>query len=123
MPEYDFRCDACGHEREITQSIHDPLPDPGKCPNCKKREWRQDFRRKSLILRDGDPKSVAQQAERNRKAMGEEQHQMKVDELLGPAGRAKRDAPAPWWRDKGSKPLDLSKVKNTQDYIMTGEKN
>ena len=32
MPTYDYRCDACGHRFEMTQSIKD---DPITiCPNC-----------------------------------------------------------------------------------------
>jgi putative FmdB family regulatory protein len=32
MPTYDYRCDACGHELELFQSIRDPVK--RKCPAC-----------------------------------------------------------------------------------------
>lgn len=34
MPTYDYRCDACGHEFELFQSMKDPVKK--KCPQCKK---------------------------------------------------------------------------------------
>lgn len=39
MPTYDYRCDACGHEFELYQSI---TSDPEKkCPECKKNKLRR----------------------------------------------------------------------------------
>jgi putative FmdB family regulatory protein len=32
MPTYDYRCDACGHEMELFQSISDSVK--RKCPEC-----------------------------------------------------------------------------------------
>ena len=34
MPTYDYRCQACGHEFENFQSIHQPAL--RKCPKCRK---------------------------------------------------------------------------------------
>ncbi len=32
MPTYDYRCDQCGHEFELFQSMSDPVK--RKCPEC-----------------------------------------------------------------------------------------
>ena len=34
MPTYDYRCNACGHEFELFQSMSDSVKK--KCPQCKK---------------------------------------------------------------------------------------
>lgn len=34
MPTYDYRCNACGHEFELFQSMSDSVKK--KCPECKK---------------------------------------------------------------------------------------
>ncbi|MFI4898491.1 MAG: FmdB family zinc ribbon protein [Phycisphaerales bacterium JB059] len=34
MPTYDYRCNACGHEFELFQSMSDPVKK--KCPKCAK---------------------------------------------------------------------------------------
>lgn len=39
MPTYDYRCDACGHEFELFQSI--TAEPEKKCPECKKRKLRR----------------------------------------------------------------------------------
>ncbi len=39
MPTYDYRCDACGHEFELFQSIT-AAPEK-KCPACGKRKLRR----------------------------------------------------------------------------------
>ena len=39
MPTYEYRCDACGHEFEQSQSIKDgPLK---KCPKCGKLKLKR----------------------------------------------------------------------------------
>jgi len=35
MPTYDYRCNACGHEFELFQSMSDPVK--RTCPKCKKK--------------------------------------------------------------------------------------
>lgn len=55
--------------------------------------------------------------------MGPELCRLEEEKLLGPAGLARRNAPTPWWRDGADKPLDVSKVKDTTRYVMTGEKD
>ena len=39
MPNYDYKCQACGHEWELFQSMNDS---PVKsCPSCKKRKAKR----------------------------------------------------------------------------------
>jgi putative FmdB family regulatory protein len=39
MPIYEYRCDACGHEKEVLQRMSDkPL---AKCPKCGKRRFHK----------------------------------------------------------------------------------
>jgi len=39
MPIYEYRCDACGHEKEVLQRMSDkPLT---KCPKCGKRRFHK----------------------------------------------------------------------------------
>jgi putative FmdB family regulatory protein len=39
MPIYEYRCDACGHEKEVLQRMSDkPLV---KCPKCGKRRFHK----------------------------------------------------------------------------------
>lgn len=122
MPLYDGVCQSCGHEQEIEKSMS--VDFPVRCPGCRKKKFVQDWSKpKSLILRDGTPTTVGQQAERNAKEMGKELAARKADELLGEKGAARKKAPAPWWRKPGDKPLDLSRVKDTRRYIDTGEKD
>ena len=40
MPTYDYKCDACGHNWELYQSMNDSPRK--KCPKCKKYK-RNDF--------------------------------------------------------------------------------
>jgi len=37
MPLYEYRCDACSAQFEITQSVHDRMEDT-ECPSCHARQ-------------------------------------------------------------------------------------
>ncbi len=39
MPTYDYRCDACGHELDLFQSMTESPKK--KCPNCKKLKLKR----------------------------------------------------------------------------------
>lgn len=39
MPTYDYRCDACGHELELFQSMSEPAK--RKCPDCGKLKLKR----------------------------------------------------------------------------------
>lgn len=120
MPSYEFYCEDCKIAQEITQSILLPLPE--KCPKCNSDKWSQRYTGGLDGFVEQEATTVGQLGERNARKMGKERHDKKCDELLGPTKVAQRDAPRPWWRDD-DKPLDLSKVKNTERYIKTGRKD
>lgn len=124
MPLYDVICTNCNFSQtDFEKSIHVDL-ETVKCPSCKKRKLLQDYSKpKPMILRDNTPKTVGQVAERNAKIMGKELHQLEGEKILGEKGMKKKKAETPWWRPEGSKPLDVTKIKDTAKYIRTGEKD
>lgn len=90
-------------------------PHPDECPECGSHDYYQDFSGYNQVCRDGSPRTVMQQAERNARTGGE-LYQKSVDEIEP----AHKKAVSPW-RKPGSKPPDLKKIKNIQRYIETGE--
>lgn len=124
MPTYALQCSACGAAYEHIQSIKDRLPT--RCAECQSEGLTQDFSGYRLsngfAIVVGEPTTVGQQAERNARSMGGELAAKEAEKILGAKGLAKRDAPTPFWRESGSKPLDLSKVSDVSRYVATGEK-
>jgi len=51
MPTYDYKCDACGHEFELFQSI--TAPAKKKCPECSKLKLRRLFGTGAAIVFKG----------------------------------------------------------------------
>lgn len=120
MPYYAYYCSACAHADEVQQSIHKPLPT--HCPKCGKKTWLQDYAAKRPVVNDGVPRSVMQQAEQNAKRDGKELTRLKAEQMLGADEVARREGKIakPWWRD-GDKPLDVTRLKDPQHYVLTGE--
>jgi len=114
-------CHACDYAFEHKQSIHDPVL--RKCPKCTKEALEQDYSKKQISINDGVCKTIGQQAEKNRKEMSKELFQREAERMAGPKAAAKRNAKTPWWREEGTKALDLKSVKDTKKFILTGEKN
>ena len=51
MPNYDYECDACGHEWEMFQRmVEDPIK---QCPECKKKKARRLFGTGAAIMFKG----------------------------------------------------------------------
>lgn len=51
MPNYDYQCDACGHEWEMFQRmVEDAIK---KCPECKKKKARRLFGTGAAIMFKG----------------------------------------------------------------------
>ena len=51
MPNYDYECDACGHEWEMFQRmVEDAIK---KCPKCKKKKARRLFGTGAAIMFKG----------------------------------------------------------------------
>lgn len=117
MPKYNMICEDCEHEEILTKSIH--LPFPANCPKCKSKKYRVNFAKSRTTFWDKTIKTVGQQAEKNRKDMGEELYQRKIEELGGNKPKPK----TPWWRKEGSKPLKVEDIKDVRKYIETGDKS
>jgi putative FmdB family regulatory protein len=43
MPAYDYQCETCGHEFEVSHGMD--APGPAKCPECGKRKVKRQFKR------------------------------------------------------------------------------
>lgn len=123
MSWYYTSC-VCGFKDpdfEKPMSINFPL----KCPSCKKKTLVQDYSiPKDTIYSDLTPKCIGQQVERNKKAMGQEQCQLKEESMLTEHDKKKAKAKKPWyWNKDQKKPLDVSTIKNIGDYIEHGVKD
>lgn len=141
MPTYEYACDNCSHGYEEFRSIS--KPHPKKCPKCKQPygdKFRQVYGTPNFIMAN-QPTTVGQQAEINAKRMGKERMQMMQDAAKQRKSKFKGKLPAgakinttgsdepPWFRsgvikgtEKLAKPLDVSKIKDTEKFIRTGEK-
>ena len=123
MSWYPVVCLKCNHTEP---DFYKPMPKdwPVECPNCKQVELMWDCSAPmDFVLQDLTPKTAGQDAERNKKRWGKELTQIKAEQILGPKEMERRASPTPWWREDGSKPLDLTKVKDVQKYVHTGDKS
>lgn len=118
---YNLVCTKCEHAFEHIQPMKDPML--RKCPKCRALALEQDFSQKNVIVNDGVPRTVGQQAEYNAKKAGKQVHEALAEQMLSEQTKKKKNTPTPWFREKGSKPLDVSKIKDTTKFIMTGEKD
>ncbi len=99
MPTYDYRCDQCGHEFELFQSMSDPVK--RKCPECSELRLKRLIGTGGAVLFKGsgfyetDYRSDSYQkgAEAEKKAKsessGEKKEKSKSKEK---GGEAKKDA-------------------------------
>ena len=77
MPIYEYRCNACGYETEIFQSMN--AKNIKKCPNCLQKKFEK-------LISGGchafvtAVTTLGQLAERNSKSMGDELVAKKMDE-------------------------------------------
>jgi len=140
IPSYSYVC-SCGNNLELFQGYSEPLP--VQCPFCGEKEnFHQDYQNnKSLGIVKGFDSctTFGQVAEYNEKRLGKEQLQLrreadeekrrnrKFKRLPKGAKVVKPTKEIPWWREgkvpglkKMKKPLNLNKVKDTKDYIVTG---
>lgn len=120
MPTYEYHCDDCGRGHEEVRSIHKAGPEA--CPACSSANFRQVFGAPT-VWAYGNPTTVGQQAELNARRAGKEQ----TEKMF--AGARPERPPPPWYRDgsvpgvpKLDKPLDLSTVRDVNDYVLNGRK-
>lgn len=135
MLTYEYVCGSCAFVFSARQSIHDsPLVE---CPGCGRDSLRRQFFAVDVISRD-EPKTVAQQADRNEKSMGRHELEDKRREAGGGTPRTKPERP--WWRKTDKVDTELAKLapnvviekgkvvkseplgQKAMDYIMTGSK-
>ncbi|MGH7163247.1 MAG: FmdB family zinc ribbon protein [Planctomycetota bacterium] len=89
MPTYDYRCDACGHEMALFQSITEPRA--RKCPKCSKRRLRRLIGSGAGIIFKGSG-FYETDYKRNRSPSSKETPKTEKKKDSAPA---KKDAPAP----------------------------
>ncbi len=91
MPTYDYRCDACGHELEIFQSMTESAK--RKCPECGKLKLRRQigsgggilFKGSGFYQTDYRSDSYKKAAEADKKASKPESTEKKKDAKAGDA--------------------------------------
>jgi putative FmdB family regulatory protein len=113
MPTYDYRCDACGHEFELFQSITAPVQK--KCPACGKLKLQRLIGTGAGILFKGGgfyetdyrSESYKKSAEAETKAAsgGAEKSEAKTDAKAEQKAESKAEKPA---SDAGAKPSGAS---------------
>lgn len=109
MPTYEFACDHCETRIEFTQSIKTDLPKA--CKVCGKTypDFHQVYGNITFIARSG-------------------QNAFECSIKRQPLNPEPVDTEPPWFRSgevpglpRMDKPLDISKIKDTQRYIETGD--
>ena len=50
---YDYTCEDCGHEWEVSKTMS--APDPKRCPNCKNKSVRRRWTSPSVTYKDRPP--------------------------------------------------------------------
>ena len=102
MPTYDYRCDACGHEFELFQSIT-AAPEK-KCPACGKRKLRRLIGIGAAVLVGGGSSSRgSDEAESSSGSSSEEGAGASKSETTA-KGDAKSTSPGDSSSDKTGKP-------------------
>ena len=48
MPIFDFKCEACGHSKELLRKISDPITT--QCPECHKETFKKQVSAPSFQL-------------------------------------------------------------------------
>jgi hypothetical protein len=140
LPTYAFQC-PCGYAEDVYLDYSDELP--RNCPECGKGEsegFGQDYsqnRPVGWVYGFDNARTFGQVSEYNHRRLGKELSEKMQEEASRPRkspwsklpGAAEPEKPeTPWWRDGSvpglkpmEKPLDLSRVKDTEHYIQTGE--
>ena len=139
MPTYNFVCETCESQWELTQSINDQLPDT--CPQCGGTEedgvFHQIYSGENFCFCRQEPTTVGQQAEINARRVGKEQIELMAEKSKpanhkgefsrkfkgGTKTTERYKASRPWWRPHSDKPLDVKKLKDPTKYILTGKDN
>ncbi len=122
---FEYQCEACQEVFDFWLTMSQKRPK--KCPSCGKHGLNQLFTTNVICNFIESAKTFGKAAEINAKREGkagiermEENDPVKIEQ-------DKQKKNTPWWRSgkhgtkKRDKPLDISKIKDTQKYIETGE--
>ena len=113
MPTYDYECSECGYQEEVFQKFsEDPLV---TCTSCGETSFRRVMLQPPLAFIKGEPNTIGQLADRNRKKMGtyelqDREQSDNMEEYM--AGKEERNT-----RNKINKMTDAQKRR----YIERGD--
>lgn len=116
---YSYHCATCGN---FKLNVDFDVRLKQLCPRCgelAKYKGGTDVRFSSGKV---DYVSVEKQSEINRKNIGETAFKQMIKDDPIVKGRTPNNEEKAFWRD-GGKPLDLKEIKDTEKYIMTGDKS
>lgn len=145
MPLYPYQCMSCGYAFDEIQGMNDdPLE---TCPACKHVGFLKRLFGVPNAIVHGSPRCVGQLAEDNTRKLVAKHGKERAKEIIhertyGKAGKQLKlpagvipvsrpdSVDIPWFRSgevEGTgpqleKPLDITTVKNTEKFIMTGDK-
>lgn len=138
MPTYNFICEACESPLiEFEQPMTIPLPT--RCPFCNETnedKFHQIYNGDNFVFCRGEPTTFGQQAERNAKRVGREQIEAMVEQSKVANHKGKRaftlpsggtptneryKATRPWWRPDSDKPLDITRIKDKNAFVLEGK--
>ncbi len=95
MPCYPMKCESCGHDEELMQSIKLELPK--NCPRCGAADYTQDLTKRHGIYNPytdyANPKTLGAQADINtRKLDGKRREDAQEKKIKQPKPKK------PWWK-------------------------
>src|SRR5688572_12168275 len=122
MPLYDYVCDGCNSEMEISQSYNDDHLT--KCTNCKQERLRRLIWAPFFYVK-GEPKTLMQQAEPNSKKFGKAEcleRELRAEERVEKAAKAsgkpvKKKGITSWFRNGSMQRLTRSDKPLTESQI------
>ena len=122
MPTYVFKCEECGYELEVEQSIKKPTPNRKKCPACGKNKLERLLFAPHVYNKPGDDNiTLGLLADRNTERLSSDQKQA-IDEKHGRKKEKKEGKN--FWETSKKNMQQISEMTPAQKkkYIETGEK-
>jgi uncharacterized protein YbaR (Trm112 family) len=120
---YSYFCKKCAKNFKYQLSFEEWRDEDLACPICHQKLkylTSQDIREGNNI----NYISAEKVSDQNKKRIGEEAYKEMCE--ADPVVKGRMDwkkEEKPWWRAGMDKPLKLSDIKDTEKYIMTGDKN
>ncbi len=130
MIQHKYYCKVCYKHSSFTMSCHDkpPLSIELECPYCQQKAMKYQGGFDCRVTTTGNCgyESFEKGSDRNIKRIGQDG----LDAMIAadPVAKHRKESAAKakdlWWRqglENPAKPLDLSKIKDTEKYIQTGK--